>query len=133
MRPLQFDPGDVEASPGAMAAAWHQIRKVHLLHPAQIGSWAPRRDFVDRSIAADRHNPVDIQRLSRDAFYRYQTAVDAGGAEPVVEKSRREPNQRNRTDETTEAAVVALRWTFRPVARYGRATSSASKAYSSRP
>ena len=49
-----------------------------------------------------------IMGLSRDTFYRYQNAVEAGGVEALVEKSRRKPNQKNRTDEATEAAVVAF-------------------------
>jgi transposase InsO family protein len=49
-----------------------------------------------------------IMGLSRDTFYRYQNALEAGGLEALVEKSRRKPNQKNRTDEATEAAVVAF-------------------------
>jgi transposase InsO family protein len=48
-----------------------------------------------------------IMGLSRDTFYRYQTAVEGGGVEALLEKSRRRPNQKNRIDEATEAAVVA--------------------------
>jgi transposase InsO family protein len=47
-----------------------------------------------------------IMGLSRDTFYRYQSAVEEGGVDALVEKSRRRPNQKNRTDEATEAAVV---------------------------
>jgi hypothetical protein len=46
--------------------------------------------------------------LSRDTFYRYQAAVEAGGVDALVEKSRRKPNQKNRAHEATEAAVVAF-------------------------
>ena len=49
-----------------------------------------------------------IMGLSRDTFYRYQTAIEAGGVEALIEKTRRKPNQKNRTDELTEAAVVAF-------------------------
>lgn len=49
-----------------------------------------------------------IMGLSRDTFYRYQNALEEGGVEALVEKSRRRPNQKNRTDEATEAAVVAF-------------------------
>lgn len=49
-----------------------------------------------------------IMGLSRDTFYRYQNALEAGGLEALVEKSRRKPNQKNRTDEATEAVVVAF-------------------------
>lgn len=49
-----------------------------------------------------------IMGLSRDTFYRYQNAVEEGGIEALVEKSRRRPNQKNRIDEATEEAVVAF-------------------------
>jgi len=49
-----------------------------------------------------------IMGLSRDTFYRYQTAIEGGGVEALIEKTRRKPNQKNRTDEVTEAAVVAF-------------------------
>lgn len=49
-----------------------------------------------------------IMGLSRDTFYRYQTAIEAGGVEALIEKTRRKPNQKNRTDELTESAVVAF-------------------------
>ncbi|HJX01499.1 MAG TPA: IS481 family transposase [Terriglobales bacterium] len=49
-----------------------------------------------------------IMGLSRDTFYRYQAAVEEGGIEALVEKNRRMPNPKNRTDEVTEAAVVAF-------------------------
>jgi hypothetical protein len=49
-----------------------------------------------------------VMGLSRDTLYRYQAAVEAGGVEALVEKSRRKPNQKNRTDESTEEAVIAL-------------------------
>ena len=48
-----------------------------------------------------------IMGLSRDTFYRYKAAVEDGGFEALVDKSRRQPNIKNRVDETTEAAVVA--------------------------
>lgn len=53
-----------------------------------------------------------IMGLSRDTFYRYQAAVEAGGVDALVEKSRRKPNPKNRTDENTEAAVVAFALDF---------------------
>jgi transposase InsO family protein len=53
-----------------------------------------------------------VMGLSRDTFYRYQAAVEAGGVEALVEKSRRKPNQKNRTDEATEAAAVAFATDF---------------------
>jgi|SRR6478672_12001015 len=47
-----------------------------------------------------------IMGYSRDTFYRYKQLVDEGGIDNLVEKSRRKPNIKNRTDEQTEAAVV---------------------------
>jgi transposase InsO family protein len=48
-----------------------------------------------------------VMGLSRDTFYRYKSAVEDGGVEALFEKDRRGPNFKNRTDEGTEAAVVA--------------------------
>ena len=47
-----------------------------------------------------------IMGFSRDTFYRYQSAVEAGGVDALLDASRRKPNRKNRTDEATEAAVV---------------------------
>ena len=49
-----------------------------------------------------------IMGLSRDTFYRYQAAVQEGGREALADLTRRKPNIKNRTDELTEAAVVAF-------------------------
>ena len=43
--------------------------------------------------------------LSRDTVYRYKTAVDDGGVEALLERTRRKPNLANRVDEATEEAV----------------------------
>lgn len=53
-----------------------------------------------------------IMGVSRDTFYRYQEAVEAGGQEALREITRRKPNLKNRTDELTEAAVVAFATDF---------------------
>ncbi len=53
-----------------------------------------------------------VMGLSRDTFYRYKNAVDTGGINALVEQSRRKPNPKNRTDEATEAAVVAFALDF---------------------
>lgn len=45
--------------------------------------------------------------VSRDTFYRYQAAVEAGGLEALLDTNRRKPNPKNRIDELTEEAVVA--------------------------
>ena len=47
-----------------------------------------------------------IMGFSRDTFYRYQTARDAGGVEALFEVSRRKPNLKNRVEEATEMAVT---------------------------
>lgn len=47
-----------------------------------------------------------VMGLSRDTFYRYKAAVDDGGVEALIDKSKRKPNIKNRTDEATEAAVI---------------------------
>ncbi len=44
--------------------------------------------------------------LSRDTFYRYRDAVEEGGVEALLEKTRRHPNRKNRVDLETENAVV---------------------------
>ena len=46
--------------------------------------------------------------FSRDTFYRYQAARDAGGVEALFEVNRRKPNLKNRVEETIEAAVTAF-------------------------
>lgn len=45
--------------------------------------------------------------LSRDTFYRYKSAVEEGGVESLMDRGRRRPNIKNRTDEATEAAVLS--------------------------
>lgn len=47
-----------------------------------------------------------LMGMSRDTFYRYKEAVDEGGVEALLDKSRRQPNLKNRVDEATETAVV---------------------------
>lgn len=47
-----------------------------------------------------------VMGLSRDTFYRYQSAVEEGGVEALLDKTRRKPNIKNRVDEYTEQAVV---------------------------
>ena len=47
-----------------------------------------------------------IMGLSRETFYRYKKAVDEGGVEALVEKTRRKPNLSNRVEDGTEQAVL---------------------------
>ena len=49
-----------------------------------------------------------VMGYSRDTFYRYKQAVEEGGVEALLEKSRRKPNIRNRTAPEIEEAIVAL-------------------------
>ena len=49
-----------------------------------------------------------VMGLSRETFYRYQQAVESGGIEALFDKSRRQPNFKNRVDEAIEAAVVEI-------------------------
>ena len=44
--------------------------------------------------------------VSRDTFYRYQELVEQGGVDALLNRSKRVPNLKNRTDEATESAVV---------------------------
>ncbi len=48
-----------------------------------------------------------LMGLSRDTFYRYKEAVDSNGVDALLDKSRRQPNLKNRVDEATESAVVS--------------------------
>lgn len=49
-----------------------------------------------------------VMGLSRETFYRYQNAVNEGGVEALMEKTRRKPNLKNRVDEAIEIAVQEL-------------------------
>lgn len=49
-----------------------------------------------------------VMGFSRDTFYRYQNAVEEGGVESLINKSRRKPNVKNRVDPTIEDAVIKL-------------------------
>jgi transposase len=47
-----------------------------------------------------------IMGVSRDTFYRYRELTDEGGVDALINRSRRAPNIKNRTDDVTEQAVV---------------------------
>lgn len=49
-----------------------------------------------------------VMGFSRDTFYRYQTAVESGGVEALIDANRRKPNIKNRVEEATEVAVVGF-------------------------
>lgn len=46
--------------------------------------------------------------VSRDTFYRYQSARDEGGIESLLDKSKRSPNLKNRVEPFIEDAVLAF-------------------------
>jgi transposase InsO family protein len=45
--------------------------------------------------------------LSRDTFYRYKDAVEEGGTDALINRSRRLPNLKNRVDPEIEERVIA--------------------------
>ena len=47
-----------------------------------------------------------VMGFSRDTFYRYKSAMEEGGVESLFDKSRRQPNFKNRVDEATEQAIL---------------------------
>ena len=49
-----------------------------------------------------------VMGFSRDSFYRYKAAVDVGGLDALIDKSRRKPNHKNRVDPVIEEAVLAI-------------------------
>jgi len=53
-----------------------------------------------------------VMGLSRDTFYRYKSPVEEGDIESLLDKSRRQPNLKNRVEEVTEKAVLdyAIEW-----------------------
>jgi len=57
-------------------------------------------------------NTCKVMGVSRDTFYRYQSAVEEGGIDAFFEQSRRKPNPKNCVDKQTEAAVVVYALDF---------------------
>lgn len=49
-----------------------------------------------------------VMGFSRDTFYRYQSAVEAGGVDALIDANRKKPNLKNRVEEATESAVLAF-------------------------
>lgn len=49
-----------------------------------------------------------VMGVSRDTFYRYQTAKEEGGVEALFVKSKRGPNLKNRIDPIVEENIVKL-------------------------
>jgi transposase InsO family protein len=49
-----------------------------------------------------------VMGFSRDTFYRYQNAVNDGGLDALINKSKRGPNIKNRIDPSIETAVIKV-------------------------
>jgi hypothetical protein len=49
-----------------------------------------------------------VMGFSRDTFYRYQSAMAAGGVDALIDANCKKPNLRNQVEEATESAVVAF-------------------------
>jgi len=49
-----------------------------------------------------------VMGFSRDTFYRYQSAMESGGIDALIDANRRKPNPKNRVEEATELAVAAF-------------------------
>ncbi|HEY3326370.1 MAG TPA: IS481 family transposase [Novimethylophilus sp.] len=49
-----------------------------------------------------------VMGFSRDTFYRYQSAMEDGGVEALIDANRRKPNPKNRVEEATEFAVASF-------------------------
>ncbi|KHT38000.1 IS481 family transposase, partial [Pectobacterium brasiliense] len=47
-----------------------------------------------------------VMGVSRDTFYRYRELAEQGGVDALINRSRRGPNLKNRTDAATEQAVI---------------------------
>jgi len=48
-----------------------------------------------------------VTGFSRDTFYRYQSAMESGGIDALIDADRKKPNPKHRVEEVTEMAVVA--------------------------
>ena len=49
-----------------------------------------------------------VMGFSRDTFYRYQSAMESGGVDALIDANRKKPNPKNRVEEATEMAVAAF-------------------------
>lgn len=70
-----------------------------------------------------------IMGVSRDTFYRYRELANEGGVDALINRSRRAPNLKNRTDEATEQAVVDTPLLVRHTVSTGPATSCVNRAF----
>jgi len=65
-----------------------------------------------------------VMGFSRETFYRYKKAVEEGGVESLIEKTRRKPNLHNRVDAPCVRVVVAS--TENPSGAKGETTDDAN-------
>ena len=49
-----------------------------------------------------------VMGFSRDTFYRYQSAMESGGVDALIDANRKKPNPKNRVEAATEMAVVTF-------------------------
>jgi transposase InsO family protein len=49
-----------------------------------------------------------VMGFSRDTFYRYKSAVEEGGLEALIDKSRKAPNMKNRVDPCIESRILEI-------------------------
>lgn len=70
-----------------------------------------------------------IMGVSRDTFYRYRELVAEGGVDAQINRSRRAPNLKNRTDEATEQAVVDYAVAFPTHGQHQPATSCVNRGF----
>jgi hypothetical protein len=112
--------------------------------PAQVLQWRDLPVFEEQSRQVAwrsvghrrhaRHRPIRLGRLahackamgfSRDTYYRYQSAVEAGGVDALIDANRKKPNLKNRVKEAQKPLWSPSRWSSRPLGRFGLATSCA--------
>ena len=62
-----------------------------------------------------------IMGVSRDTFYRYQDALKEAGIQNLLDKSRCQPNLKNRSDPEIEEAVIPMPLKTLPQNRLERA------------
>ena len=49
-----------------------------------------------------------VMSFSRDTFYRYQSAMESGGIDALIDANRKKPNPKNRVEAATEMAVATF-------------------------
>lgn len=74
-----------------------------------------------------------VMGFSRDTFYRYQSAVESGGVEALIDSNRRKPNLRNRVDDVVKMQLKRLQLNSRHSAKSGFPMNCVGAAYLFRP